>query len=174
VFEIDLLNQEWLEGCEPASDPCSHGRLRVVMGDTTVADGELDLGISESALGLLRTLDQDRRSETEQDRLILHGCGLILMMGCSIGIDWDVRHDGDMVRLHNVIVCDGTGPEGERDLHVSVEVPAHQYREQVVKLADAVKRFFAAGPEKAFDDAYDRQQYADFWREFDARLAAAR
>jgi hypothetical protein len=174
VFEIDLLKQEWLEGCEAASDPCSHGRLRVVIGDATVTDGELDLGISESALGLLRTLDEDRRSATEQDRLILHGCGLILMMGCPIGIDWDVQHDGDVISLNNVIVCDGTGAGDERGLHVSAEVPAHEYREQVVTLADAVKRFFATGPEKVFDDSFDRQQYADFWQEFDARLASAR
>jgi hypothetical protein len=173
VFRIDLLEQGWLDGCEGESDPCSHGRLRIVIGQRTVADGELDLGISESALALLRTLDQDRRSAEEQERLILHGCGLILMMGCPIGIDWDVEHDGDVVRVRNVVVCDGTAAGDERDLHLSVDVPATEYREQVVALAEAVEHFFAASPHKAFDDSFDGEQYADFWREFEARLTAA-
>jgi hypothetical protein len=79
-----------------------------------------------------------------------------------------------VVRLQNAIVCDGTAADDERDLHVSVEVPAHEYRDQVVALAEAVERFFATSPEKAFDDSFDRQQYADFWQEFEARLASAR
>ena len=49
-----------------------------------VADGTEEVGISESALGLLRTLDSDRASHEEDDRLIMHGCGAILMMGCPI------------------------------------------------------------------------------------------
>ncbi|MDP9258904.1 MAG: hypothetical protein M3Q31_20485, partial [Actinomycetota bacterium] len=132
VFRIDLLEQGWLDGCEAESDLCSHGRLRIVIGQRTVADGELDVGISESALALLRTLDQDRRSAEKQERLIFHGCGAILMMGCPIGIDWDVVHDGDVVRLRNVIVCDGTAAGDERDRHLSIDVPATEYREQVV------------------------------------------
>jgi len=174
VFTIDLLEQGWLDGCEPASDPCSHGRLRIIIGDTTIADGELNLGISESALGLLRTLEEGRRSATEQDRLILHGCGLILMMGCPIGIDWDVDHDGESVRISNVVLSDGTAAEDERALGLAIEVPATQYRQQVVGLAEAVKQFFATSVDKVFEDPYDRQQYADFWQEFDQRLAAAR
>ena len=172
VFRIDLLEQGWLDGCEPRSDPCSHGRLHIVIGGTTVADGELELGISESSLGLLRPLEDDRSSAEEQERLILHGCGLILMMGCPIGIDWDVEHAGDVVRVGNVVVCDGTGADDERELHVSADVPAARYREQVVALAKAVKQLFATSPDKALDDPFDRQQYAEFWREFDARLAS--
>jgi hypothetical protein len=172
VFRIDLLTQGWLDGCEPASDLCSHGRLRIVIAGTTITDGELELGISESALGLLRTLDADRRSSEEQERLIPHGCGVILMMGCPIGIDWDVEHAGDMVRVRNVIVCDGTSVDDERDLNVAVDVPAAVYREQVVALAKAVKQFFTTSPDKAIADPFDRRQYADFWREFDARLGA--
>ena len=172
MFRIDLLEQGWLDGCEATSDPCSHGRLRIVIGGTAVTDGEHDVGISESALALLRTLNEDRCSATEQERLILHGCGLILMMGCPIGIEWDVEHNDEVVRIRNVIVCDGTGAEHERDLHLAVDVPATEYRDQVVALAESVKRFFAASPDKAFEDSFDRQQYADFWREFEARLAA--
>jgi hypothetical protein len=173
MFRIELLEQRWLEGGDPAADPCSHGRLRIVIADQVITQGELDLGISESALGLLRTLSEDRKSAEASERLILHGCGLILMMGCPIGIDWDVEHERDMVRLSHVVVCGDTDPEGEKRLNVAVEVPLSLYRQEVVALAQAVKDFFAASEDKYFDDPFDRQQYADFWREFDARLAAA-
>jgi hypothetical protein len=105
--------------------------------------------------------------------LILHGCGLILMMGCPIGIDWDVEHDGEVARIRNVIVCDGAAAEDERDLHLSVDVPATEYRDRVVTLAESVKRFFAASPNKALEDSFDRQQYADFWRESSDHCARA-
>jgi hypothetical protein len=173
VFRIDLLEHGWLDGCEATSDPCSHGRLRIVIAGTTVADGKPELGISESALGLLRTLDDDRHGSQEQERLIMHGCGLILMMGCPIGIDWDVEHAAQVVRVRNVVVCDGTGAEDERELNVSADVPASLYCEQVVALAKTVKRFFAASADKVLADPVDRQVYAEFWREFDARLTAA-
>jgi hypothetical protein len=147
--------------------------LRIVIANAVVVDGEIDLGISESALGLLRTLDQDRHSDQESDRLILHGCGLILMMGCPIGIDWDVEHGNDKVRLSQVVVCDGTGPEDEKHIDVSEDVPLSVYGREVVGLAIAVKRFFAADDAKTFKDPFDREQYARFWAEFDARLASA-
>ena len=170
MFRIDLLEQDWLDGCDAASDLCSHGRLRIVIGDTTVADGEDNFGISESALGLMRTLKDDRHSALEEERLIVCGCGLILMMNCPFGIDWDVEHAGDLVRVRNVVVDDGAC---ERDLHVSTDVPRAEYRQQVVALAKAVKDFFGASPDKVFDDSFDRDQYLAFWQEFDARLAAA-
>ena len=172
MFSVDLVEQAWLSG-DPVGDPCSHGRLRIVIGDQVITNGELDLGISESALGLLRTLSEDRSSEEASERLIPHGCGTILMMGCPIGIDWDVEHDRDIVRLSNVVVCDDVGPEGDRHLDAVAEVPLSEYRKEVVALARSVKEFFSASPEKHFDDAFDRRQYAHFWREFDARLAAA-
>ncbi len=92
------------------------------------------------------------------------------MMNCPRGIDWDVEHAGDLVRVRNVVVDDGTC---ERDLHISADVPMSEYRQQVVALANAVKEFFAGSPDKVFDDPFDREQYVAFWEEFDARLAAA-
>ena len=173
MFEIDLLEQRWLEGCEPAEDLCSHGRLRIVIGDHVLTDGELDLGISESALGLLRTLTGNRRASVESERLILHGCGTMLMSGCPIGIDWDVEHRDGSVRLSNVVVCDDTRDGAATRLPVAADVPLAAYRRQIVGISLAAKEFFAAAGEKEIDDPFDRQQYDDFWREFDERLAAA-
>ena len=173
MFTIGLLEQTWLEGCDPSTDLCSHGRLRIVIGDEIIADGSEDFGISETALGLLRTLVDDRRSQDEPERLVLHGCGLILMMGCSIGIDWNVEHRSDFVRLSEIVRHDSTNEAEGRRFDVVVDVPRNVYREEVLALADAVKTFFAASQAKDIADPFDQAQYRDFWQEFDSRLTGA-
>ena len=42
---------------------------------------------------------------------------------------------------HNVVVCDGTAVGDERDLHLCVDVPATEYREQVAALVEASSSF---------------------------------
>jgi hypothetical protein len=42
----------------------------------------------------------------------------------------------------NVVVCDGTGAEDEQTLDLAVDVPAIEYRQQVVALAELVNEFF--------------------------------
>ncbi len=52
-------------------------------------------GISESALALLRTLDKKYICDIENEEwLILHGCGTMLMLGCPISIHWTVKSYG--------------------------------------------------------------------------------
>jgi len=55
----------------------------------------------------------------------------------------------------------------------NIDVPASVYRDQVVHLAHSVKTFFAEAPTKDIPDPFDQTQYADFWQEFDSRLARA-
>jgi hypothetical protein len=170
MFRIDVVEQRWLTDCE--TDLCSHGRLSIEIGGVVVADGTEELGISESALGLLRTLDSDRASHEEDDRLIMHGCGAILMMGCPIGIDWDVEHGLQGVRVFNVVSCDGA-PDYERRLSIDVVVPRRDYVRVVCALADSVAAFFGTR-EKQIPDDWDREQYEAFWHEFDERTSRAR
>ena len=88
---------------------------RVVIGGAVIASGDDgDYGISEGGLALLRTLDQPHTADHPiAEHLIPHGCGTMLMMGCPIGLDWEVRHRGDDVLLSNVIAYPTTAESDE-------------------------------------------------------------
>jgi len=61
-FHIEIVKQGWITtDCAAAWDPCTHGDIRLTIDGQTVAagDGQGEYGISEAALGLLRTLDSD-------------------------------------------------------------------------------------------------------------------
>lgn len=95
AFEILITRQGWLGEDDPnldydpaRIDLCSHGGgVRLTIDSRVISTGEHDdeYGISESALALLRTLESDhspRRPVAE--RLVFHGCGLMLMTGCPV------------------------------------------------------------------------------------------
>jgi lactoylglutathione lyase len=110
-FEITITKQGWLDPAAADHDLCSHGDVRLAIGDQMIApsDGGGDYGISKAALALLRTLHSDHSPEHPvAERLVPHGCGTILMMGCPIGIDWSVSHSAGRVRITDVVRYDGT------------------------------------------------------------------
>lgn len=182
-FEIEITMQGWLGANDPdlTYDPsrvdlCSHGGVRLTIGGRLISAGEHndEYGISESALALLRTLESDhspRRPVAE--RLIFHGCGLILMMGCPIGIDWSVSHGVGEVSIHDVVRYDDVDEtKAVRFPDITVTIPEADYVDQVVAFAERAKRLFE-GITKEFDSDFELQQYRDFWSEFDGRLERA-
>jgi hypothetical protein len=127
-------------------------------------------GISESALALLRTLGADHSPEHPvAERLLLHGCGAILMMGCPIGIEWDVRHAPGAVSLSNVRRIDGTDGRPIRFPVAQAMVSAEEYRRAIVGFAAEAKSLFEGVP-KRITDSFDRQQYETFWAEYNSLL----
>src|SRR5882762_3244470 len=103
-FRVKIVEQSWLDGSSPEEDLCSHGKIKLVIDGVSITSGNEDYGVSESALSLLRTLHSDHSSEKPvAQRLIFHGCGTILMMGCPIGVDWEVNRSGNRVRLSNPV-----------------------------------------------------------------------
>jgi hypothetical protein len=84
-FALEILEQGWLEGASAERDLCSHGRLRLVIAGLTIAD-EHERSRSAADAGI-----RSRREHPVAERLIFHGCGAILMMGCPIGIDWSCQ-----------------------------------------------------------------------------------
>ena len=138
-------------------------------------DGEGDYGISEGALALLRTLESDY-SPSEggfPERLLPHGCGMILMMSCPIGIDWSVSHINGRVRLRDVVRYDSTDDaEATHFPEVVVELSEDEYRRQIVAFGQKAKEPFA-GVEKDIPDEWDREQYEQFWKEYEELLARA-
>ena len=198
-FHIEIVTQGWLgpngvdaEDAEAATyDLCSHGDIRLVIGGRTIASGEDgEYGISEAALGLLRTITSNRESSPlkrpeswpghgtaeeaqEFERLISHGCGLILMMSCPIGIDWTVEHADGRVRISEVFRCDDVGATDVQEYpDLAVEVPLQEYRDEIVAFARRAKEPFE-GIEKSISDDFDREMYVEFWEEYDRLLAHA-
>ena len=175
-FAIQLLSQKWLREDLSKVDLCSHGRLRLEIGGQVLSDGGDDIGISETALALLMTLERDHTAAAPvAERLVFHGCGAILMMGCPIGVDWSVRHDGNLVHLDDVVVYPTTN---ERDAVAHPEAattfPLTEYRGHVLPFAEAARAFFQAAGPKTIEDDFDRKSYAEFWSEFDGRVERQR
>jgi hypothetical protein len=184
LLEIEIRAQGWLrdEGPDPdrvaaTVDLCSHGAVRLTIGGHVIspgADHPREYGVSESALALLRTLEADHSpAHPVAERLIFHGCGALLMMGCPIGIDWRVSHAAGRVQIGDVVRHDTVNEdEGVRFAEIAVELPEDQYRRQVIAFAKKAKEPFE-GITKDISDEFDQRMYEEFWREYDARLARA-
>jgi hypothetical protein len=165
-FSIEVVEQGWIAPDAGDDDLCSHGRIRLVIGGATILDGgpDSEVGISESALALLRTLDNDHTpSEPVAEQLILHGCGLILMLGCGIGVDWDVHHDGDQVHLSNVRVDEGPGRG------IAATLIRSEYEGALLAFAGEATQPFM-GVTKRIADDFDRDSYQAFWGEYNQIL----
>jgi hypothetical protein len=197
-FHIEIVTQGWLspEGLNAEDskatqwDLCSHGEIRLVIGGQTIAPGhDRDNGISEAALGLLRTITSNRKRSPLQgpkswsgtmeeaqkfQRLIPHGCGLILMLSCPIGIDWTVEHVDGRIRISEVFRCDDVSATAVQEYYsdAPVEVPLEEYRDEIVAFARRAKEPFE-GITKSFGDDYDREMFVEFWEEYDRLLADA-
>ncbi len=175
-FQIEIIEHGWLDDTLPEDDICSHGRLRIVIGDQVIIPIANDTdhrpyGISESALALLRTLEGDHSQEQPvAEQLVFHGCGARLMSGCPIGINWRVEHRADYAVISNVVRYDSTNEDDA--VHFSglvVEVPEAQYRQQIVAFAMHAQEPFITVT-KVFNDDFDEERYQEFWSEYNALL----
>jgi hypothetical protein len=173
-FSIEVIEQGWAAPDAGDDDLCSHGRIRLVIGGATILDGgpDAEVGISESALALLRTLDNDHTpSEPVAEQLILHGCGLIPMLGCDIGVDWDVHHDGDQVHLSNVRVDDGSNVRVDDGpgRGIAATLTRSEYEGALLAFADEATRPFT-GVTKRITGEFERDEYQAFWGEYNQIL----
>lgn len=172
-FELEITRQGWIEPDLADRDLCSHGDVRVVIGGHVVASGEDgEYGISEAALALLRTVDRPHTADDPvAEHLIPHGCGTILMMGCPIGLDWDVRHSDGTVLLSNPTVYPTVAKSDAVEFEPVARVPLAEYRDAVVAFASRAKKLFDDfGPKVTVDD-WEREQHEEFWNEFKALLS---
>jgi hypothetical protein len=168
AFEIKILDQGWLEGCQPEEDLCSHGRVSLIIAGTKIAEESDEFGISESALAMLRTLRCNHSPESPvAERMLFHGCGAILMMGCPIGINWRATHcDGEIVRIDDVIWYPNTNEaHAIRYPGLSIDLSFSDYRDKVSAFAREAEGLFC-GIEKRIDGDFDKKQYKEFWKEY--------
>lgn len=161
----------WI-GPEPERDLCAHGGIEVLVDGEPFITGEGgDLALSTGALHLLRTLRADHTPEAPLAEHLVPHCGHFMHMdestgevinlGCPLGANWWVRHDGDAVLLTRE---DGAGHRTRR----------HAWTLAVAEFADAVDAFYASSPARQMDDDYDAEWFAAFRAEWARRRTAAR
>ncbi|MDQ0861087.1 hypothetical protein [Bacillus sp. V2I10] len=170
---IKIENQRWLYNDE--KDLCSHGEIILSVNGTIITQSYIneEWGISESALALLRTLDKDYICDPDNEEgLILHGCGTILMMGCPISIHWSVRHIDDQVILSDFVKVTTTNPETGSIYYPGLEIKLskNEYKNQIVSFALQAKKLFDNSKEKLISDDFDKEMYEDFWGEYNQLL----
>ena len=167
TFSIEVKKLHWMD--DPINDPddlCLHGDAVAYIGNRKLEYDECT--VSATALYLLKSLTEDHI--INQDNQMLPCCGHtlianddlteVVISGCPNGIDWSVIHAGDSVRL---ILEDG----------YEVSVPIAQYREEVCRFADLIKKYYLDSPAKILpQDEFDRNGYETFWKEWDRRLNA--
>lgn len=170
-FLIEIIEQGWLVPSHPESDPCSHGRLRVMIAGVEVLGGGESYGVSESALALLRTLEADHSPALPvAQRMIFHGCGNILMMGCPIGLNFTVKHHRNTVTLSEIVRYDTVNEdEAIQFPGLAIGIESGEYRLNVLRFARQARTLFV-GVEKRFSDDFDASQYREFWQEYEGIL----
>lgn len=170
IFVINIENQQWLYENEE-EDLCSHGEIHLSVNGTIITQSgiEEEWGISESALALLRTIDNDYVCHpADEEGLILHGCGAILMMGFPISIHWTLEHIGNRVLLSDFVKVTTTDPETGSVYYPGLQaaLDKNEYKKQIVHFAVQVKNFFDVSIEKRITDEYDGEIYKEFWDEY--------
>ncbi len=175
TIELQITSQHWLgEPHEQSHDGCSHGGIRAVIGETVVTSDDAEYGMSQSALSLLRTLEQDHSAAepVSGGYLLCHGCGYPTHFGCSnFGTDWAVRHEGDKVLITQPRRIDALA--GETEFDVQARVPIEHYRHQIVAFAETARDFYLSeGPRQV--EAWEQEFHVHFWAEFDERLERAK
>ena len=176
-FVLEITSQAFMG----PNDFSAHGGIRAVIDGVLITSDDTSYGITQSALQLLRTLEEDRlqahgRPSSDRDRLPLdngfllcHDCGYPLSFGCTnFGTDWRVKHDRGQVILYDPVLM-ATNMLQPRGLQVGI--PLSEYRDKIVAFArEAHDFYFADGADRASDiPEWDRS----FWAEFDERLARA-
>ncbi|WP_394374108.1 hypothetical protein [Niallia taxi] len=179
-FQLKIMNQYWLDKSSSDYDLCSHGEIYLQVNDTIITQSGEDeeWGVSESALALLRTLNKDYicnlNNLDNEEGLIFHGCGAILMMGCPISINWSVKHTNDQVLLSDFVkVTTTSSDEATHYPNLQIELNKEYYKQQILQFALQAKQLFETSPAKAFFDDYDKQMYIEFWEEYDQLLQKA-
>jgi hypothetical protein len=187
-FKLEIVSQGWLNGDQTgryedgSTDGCSHGSIYCEIGGVKITSDEPEYGTSQSALHLLRTLEEDRANADRRDSLnrerlpldegflLCDGCGYPLSFGCTnFGTDWRVKHVRGEVILYDPVLVDAGGEERPT---IQVGIPMADYRKQIVQFATEARQFYRSfGPRPRED--WEENLHERFWAEFDERLARA-
>lgn len=171
-FALEVSNLHWLEAGDPRDDLCAHGSAYVRIGEETLVthDEHDEWTLSAGSLYLLRTLHQDHTPDHRVGEHLIPCCGFnmwiddqgdLLILGCPNGVDWGVRHPNSGVKLES--------PTG-----ASVTVSDQDWRDAVLRVADAVRAFYRSSPPRRVpEDEASHRGYEAFWSEWDRLREAA-
>lgn len=169
---LEPRNMFWLGGEEGYErDLCAHGNIYFeVNGHTLVDETYEEFTVSAAALFMLRILEKDYIKEDMSYNKIFPHCGHsmfveesgnVLILGCNLGIDFDVLH-----RRNKVIIV-----FKDKKYRVSEK----EWREAVLHFSDLVKAYYNACPPKIVGgDENEKAGYELFLAEWDRRAKAAR
>lgn len=169
MFEIKIVNQYWIdENPANTTDLCSHGEIFLEINGLNILNrDDGDWSISTSALQLLRSVINDHTIDKDRP-LILH-CGMLLMVGCPIRVDWKVNHINNITKIEQVQKLLTTNEQNLIKYNeANVEVERKEYAQKIIKFSDDVYNFFQHTPARAFDSEYEKRDFQEFWSEFNA------
>lgn len=176
AFSLEITSQYWLGPFEdPQADACSHGGIRAPIAGTVVTSDRAGYGISQSALALLRTLEQDHTpvAPIVERYLLCHGCGYPIGFGCdNFGTNWVVRHIGDEMVLGGAALHDVMLELHAIRFDVTAVVPTTDYRAEIVAFAQTARDFYFASGQRTVEN-WEQSFHDAFWAEFDERLERA-
>ena len=163
MYNVQFGPMEWIEG--PADDPrdrCAHGSVSVTMGERVLS---YDCCTSAAAMRMLRTLTEDHEiGDCWAGQQMLPCCGhelyaegeSVVIFGCPNGVDYAVRHEGDMVCL--------TTEDGE-----TYAVSFAEYLAGTMPFLDALEAFYRSASPKIFYADVEKAGYEAFWKEWNRR-----
>ena len=169
-FEIELLSSHWIEFDDDDKDLCSHGQVRVKIGqDIIVDEGKKEnfCTTSAMALHLLRTLKNNHIAENLVGGHLIPCCGHhidhlegeenVHIQGCMTGYNFWIEH------INNKVIL--TTENG-----TMVQLTFQDYKEEVLKFVDKVEDLYRSSkPKKLPEDEYDRIGYEMMWKEWKKR-----
>jgi hypothetical protein len=159
-FLIEILNLYWIDKLklDDPTDLCLHGDVRIMIGNEVLDDGQAgDWTVSAGVYRMLETLFSDHISGNEEH--LMPCCGRtmfvdnndkLLICGCSNGIDWSVKHEGNQVRLIT-----------EKGTEACISFDA--YQTQILLLVDKVEAAYQCVSAKIFPSDFEESGHRKFW-----------
>jgi hypothetical protein len=168
---IELRDPHWISDRDTEHDLCAHGGVEIRVNDIVFSDGiDTNWTVSAAALHLLRTLTRDHTKEHPICENLIPCCGFnmyeqgegedVLLLECSYGTNFEVKHYQDKVIL--------TNQNSEK-----TTITNDEWQQSVFLFADAVENFYRLNEPKQTQDEIDPLGYDAFWKEWKCRRHAA-
>ena len=178
MVKIELSQAQWVGGpADDAHDLCLHGRLLLeVDGAALVTPDDGEWTLTAAGLHLLRTMDSDsyEGQRVSLANWLIPCCGNavydvkdapyeVTTLGCPVGIELDIRHEGGFVRIGPL-----RGDAGDRTIVVT---SIQSWRSAVLRFCSQVTAYYNACEPKSFD--VNGEAWPLLWAEWEARGAIA-